>query len=264
MTSALVGLVLGFGIIIVSIFLITDDRMIFIDIAGASIVIGGTVASSLIMYTFEKLKELFKVSLTVLKKPIDDTQELAVEIMEFLKETSAQRRLMGDKLDSIKDPFFRESMEMIVEKVDADSMESLLNDRIAVIKLRHDSYINMLKTIGKIPPVFGMTGTVIGLVALLQGLGGDLGVKNLGPAMAVGLITTLYGLLLPNLTFIPMAENLAYKSKIDMRKRKLTLAAAVLVAEGESLLMIQESINSMLPVEIRMDVMGVNEGKAAA
>ncbi len=103
-----------------------------------------------------------------------------------------------------------------------------------------------------------MIGTVIGLVALLQGLGGTMGAANLGPAMAVGLITTLYGLVISNLFFVPMSENLALKSAVDMKKRKLVMQAIALISMGEQAPIIQESLNSMTKPEQRKDVLGIN------
>ena len=64
----------------------------------------------------------------------------------------------------------------------------------------------MLKSMGDLAPAWGMVGTLIGLVLMLAGFGGEGGADNLGGGMAAALITTLYGAVFANLFFLPMAQ----------------------------------------------------------
>lgn len=267
MGSAIFGLLLGFGIAIASVFHLANNKAIFLDPMGILIVVGCTFAAAFITFPAKKVIELSKIMILVLRKQTDEAPALVKEIIELARETGAERSALQSSLPRIHDPFFKEGVGLIVDRFDADRIEVILRDRIRVAHELHESHANMLKTLGKYPPAFGLVGTVIGLVALLEGMGGEGGAKNLGPAMAVGLVATLYGLIVANLVFVPMGENLAYKSTFDMRKRRIAMVAVMLLKANETPLVIQETLNSMLRIHERVDVLGVgggNTGRNAA
>jgi chemotaxis protein MotA len=252
-----VGIISGLGVIALSVHLVSEDVSIFVNGAGLLIVLGGTLSAALVTFSFRELKTLGRIGRSALRRPFDDTAELIVEIIQFVNETKSNRTAIQQNMDRVNNLFLREGLQLIVDRVSSDKIVSILVERMLVIKDEHAMSVRMLRTLGKYPPAFGMMGTVIGLVAVLQGLGGALGAGNLGPAMAVGLITTLYGLLASNLFFVPMADNLMLKSAIDLKKRKIVSQAVVMISQGEKAAAIQDSLNSMTKPSQRRDVLGL-------
>ncbi len=111
------------------------------------------------------------------------------------------------------------------------------------------------RTLSKFPPAFGLMGTTLGMIALLQGLGEDGAADKIGPSMAIALITTLYGLAVSNFILIPIAENLAKQAQEDLTMRLMIVEGIMLIQEGEPTKYIEESIKSyLLPSETKRTV----------
>jgi chemotaxis protein MotA len=145
-----------------------------------------------------------------------------------------------------------------------DELEEILNDRIVTKQREEEKVIGMIRVLAKFPPALGLLATVLSLITLLDGLGGDsLGVNSLGPAMAVGLVGTLYGIVLANLVFAPIAENLHAKTMLEVQNRRIALVGLSLIAQKKNPLLVQEMVNSQLSPRERVDVLGINERGAA-
>jgi chemotaxis protein MotA len=100
------------------------------------------------------------------------------------------------------------------------------------------------------PPAFGLLGTTLGMIALLQNIGSPDSFKLIGPAMAIGLVATLYGIAVANLVFIPMGENLSKLNKEDQVSRKIVLTGVKLLRAKEHPVIVEEFLKSyLLPSE---------------
>lgn len=262
MGSAIFGILIALAIVIGSIIETTEKKSIFLDPVGILIVVGGTISAAIITFPFKDVLSILKISWAVFTKDVNDAPQLVQSIIELARDTRGDVRALQSSLDSIKDPFLKDAVGLIVDRHEVDKIEMILRDRIRAHQERNESNANMLRTLAKYPPALGIVGTVLGLIAMLQGLGGKLSQGNLGPAMAVGLVATFYGLILTNFVLTPMSENLALKSYKDIHKRMIVLQGVLLIKNAESPLVIQEALNSHLTVSNRVDVLGVNGGKS--
>ena len=102
------------------------------------------------------------------------------------------------------------------------------------------------KTLGKFPPAFGLVGTSLGMIGLLQGLGKADAFQSLGPAMSVALVATFYGLILANVIIIPVGENLTRASQLDLVARRVVVDGVRLLKEGKHPLLVEEYLKSYL------------------
>jgi chemotaxis protein MotA len=114
----------------------------------------------------------------------------------------------------------------------------------------------------KYPPAFGMIGTVVGLIALMASIGGNIDMSSIGTYMAVALTTTLYGLALSNFIFKPIADNMEMGSSRSLRARQMILESMILVKHRASLLVIQDTLNSFLPITENIDIMSTHAKEA--
>lgn len=239
---------------------VNSSYQIFWDPVGILLVVGGTVFVSLITFGPKEVFILIRTSFKVMGQNGDDAPLVATEIIALARDTRGNVNDLQQRLESIKFPFLRDGIILVCERLDERKIEQILRDRIKVKQEMDESTANMLRTLAKYPPSFGIIGTVLGLIALMMQLGTDGGAARLGPAMAVGLVATLYGLVLTNFVLQPVAENLQLKSYKDIRKRQIAMVGVMLIKNGETSVVIQEAINSMLPVAKRVDVLGLGDG----
>ena len=235
---------------------ITSNYMIFWDPVGVALVLGGTIIVAFITFPAQEVFALFKNALLLMRQPTDEGEAVAQEIILIAKETRGSANALQGVLTSVKNDFLRDSLNLIVDRIEPARIESIVRDRIKIKQETDETSSNMLKTLAKYPPSFGIIGTVLGLIAMLMQLGQG-GTEKLGPAMAVGLVATLYGLLLTNFLIQPLAENLALRSVREVRRRQMVLLGVVLMCAGEQAVVVQEAVNSLLPEHRRSDVLGV-------
>ena len=100
--------------------------------------------------------------------------------------------------------------------------------------------------LGKFPPAFGLVGTSLGMIALLQGLGEADAFERLGPSMSIALVATFYGLILSNVFIIPMGEHLSTLSDDDLIMRRIVVDGVMLIKEQKHPLLVQEFLKSYL------------------
>jgi chemotaxis protein MotA len=237
---------------------------IFWDPVGILIVVGGTITVACTTFSPKKVWKLTKTSFTVMQQKNDDASLLAAEIIALAKDTFGDLAQLQEKNAGIQNLFLKDGIGLIIDRHEASDIENIMRDRIRIKQENDDSTANMLKTLAKYPPSFGIIGTVLGLIALMLQLGTEGAAEKMGPAMALGLVATLYGLVFTNFILQPLAENLAIKSHEDVRKRQIAMLGVLLIKNGKSPLIIQESVNSLLPVSERVDVLGVGGGSGTS
>lgn len=263
MSSYLVGFIFSLLVTLLPILFMAKNKAIYISLEGILVVIGGTIAIALASYPIQKVKLMLKCIFVVTRKEIDDKQVIATEIIKIAQSTRGERGLIQAQLERVRHPFIKDGLLLILDKLE-DDLESILSDKIVSKKREDEKIIGMIKNLAKFPPALGLLATVLSLITLLDGLGGgDFGMASLGPAMAIGLVGTLYGIVLANMVFAPVAENLAAKSALDQQNRQIALTGLVLIAQKRSPVVIQEMVNAMMPPGARVDILGLEEKEAA-
>ncbi len=250
--TAIIGLltaiaVLGYGTISA-----TSNWKIFLDPHAIAIVIGGTMAATLICFPFSTIRTLFTVFFKkILGKFAGTHSSLIEEIVILSKGYREDSQFLKNSVNAIKFPFLKEAIELMVEGgIPEDKMDAILQQRAATHFKRYEDEANIFKVMGKFPPAFGLLGTTLGMIALLQNIGSPDSFKLLGPAMAIGLVATLYGIAIANLVFIPMGENLIKLNKEDQVSRKMVIVGIKLLREKEHPLIVEEFLKSyLLPFE---------------
>jgi chemotaxis protein MotA len=203
----------------------------FLNGPAILIVIGGTVGACLIYYPLHKVLGIF----TIVKKAfLAHTESYPERVGELARLAETARRegllALGARVDQIPDRFFRRSMQMAIDGTDPAEIAGVMGREIAATGERHRLGADVLSTMGTFAPAMGMIGTLIGLVNMLQGLNNP---ANIGPAMAVALLSTLYGALLSNLVFFPLSGKLRYRSWRETTLLEMTLEGVLSIAEGD-------------------------------
>src|SRR5690606_8159141 len=143
-----------------------------------------------------------------------DEQNLGELIETFIHLSDRARRegllSLETELEEVPDPFIRKGILLAVDGIEPDVINDIMTAEIVAMEERHKKGRSILEKAGEYAPAWGMVGTLIGLVLMLKGLNDP---STLGPNMAIALLTTLYGTLLANLFFLPLASKLSLKTE---------------------------------------------------
>ncbi len=127
------------------------------------------------------------------------------------------------------DRFAAKAIEMVVDGVEGDTIRKAMTFDLDNLHARHQTCIGLFKSMGTYFPAWGMIGTLVGLITLLQSLDDP---SMIGASMAVAMITTFYGSVLANFFALPVAGRLAEKSRNEIRLKEMVMEAVLGIQAG--------------------------------
>jgi chemotaxis protein MotA len=250
--GTLIGIISSLVVFSVAVVFTLTNSSVLIDFHAILIVVGGTLAASLICFPMDQMVKLFKVFFKrVLGTNKKDYNQIINDIGILSKAWRRSKSDFEGALAAIRDPFLRDAGRALFW-LEGDISEAELRDLLdTMIATHYDEYMDeakIFRTLGRFPPAFGLMGTTLGLIALFQALGGSDGASAIGPGMAVALCATLYGLFLANFVFIPIAENLEKQTHEDMVARKMIAESVMLIqAKKPTKYVIEKAKSFLLP-----------------
>jgi chemotaxis protein MotA len=221
-----------------------DNMSSFIDVPSIAITVGGAFAALFIAFPLSTVVKLPKwMGICFLPKKYNP-QDYIEEIIDFAKEARIKGLLsLEDKLATANDPFLKSSLMLVVDSVEPEKVRNLLQAELDKLDDRHGEGKNFMDMGGAFAPGFGMIGTLIGLINMLK----DMSDPNaIGPAMATALITTLYGSMLANLFFSPMANKLQARHNEEYLCLELVCEGVEAIQAGENPKFIEEKLNMLV------------------
>ncbi|MEF2229816.1 MAG: motility protein A [Pseudodesulfovibrio sp.] len=247
--GTIIGIVLSFGLV-VSAILTGSSLMIFVSIPSVFIVIGGTLGAALVNYPMSYVIGV----IGVIKNTFFSNLESPQDVIERFKDYANRARREGilslePLIKEIDDDYMRKGLQLTVDGLEPQTIQEILETEISYLSERHAMGADVVAVMGTLAPAMGMIGTVIGLVQMLQTMSDP---STIGPAMAVALLTTLYGALLANLLFNPMSGKLKARSKEEVLLREMIMEGILAISKGENPRIIEEKLNSYLPPKDRV------------
>lgn len=248
--STLGGLILCATLIIFGIM--EGGQLInFYNLPSVLIVGLGSPAAVAICYPMNVFVNMFKVTKQAVTYQPRDTKE----ILRTLQEMSNRARREGtlaleEFIDSLEDDFFSRGVQLVVDGHEPSSIEDLLFNEIDKIKERHEEGIGMWENMALLSPAFGMIGTLIGLVNMLQQLDDP---TTIGPSMAVAILTTLYGSLMANVVALPISKKLKYRSDQEIQEKELIAQGLLSILVRETPRFLIDRLNTQLAPTQRLE-----------
>jgi chemotaxis protein MotA len=245
--SAVLGFLIAAIVVYFGVSYGIDNSGVFLNFHAFIIVVGGTLAVSLICFPISHFWNMIKVLFRVLTgKAEHQLYETIAEVVEVSR-LQNQGQSLDALIQNLKNPFLKESLALVAQKGLSDvELLEVLDKRVEMQNEAYRSESNTFKTIGKFPPAFGLVGTSLGMIALLQGMGESNGFERLGSSMSIALVATFYGLILANVLIIPVGENLARQSEQDLAIRRMVVDGVLLVKDKKHPLLVEEYLNSYL------------------
>ncbi|MCC7402759.1 MAG: MotA/TolQ/ExbB proton channel family protein [Bdellovibrionales bacterium] len=246
--KSLIALVMAGTVFVFGVFTATNNPNAFLDFHAGLIVFGGTVAVAAIAFQIDRILVMLKVFYSrVMKTAKVDFVGLIKELMLLSEAYRTNDPNLKSLVENSKDWFIKESMGVLLDDfMSHEELNEILTLRTNTIYFRYIEDAKKFKALGKFPPAMGLMGAVLGMIALLQTLGQPGSEGNIGPAMAVALVATLYGIALANLVILPIAENLADGARETYAKNKLIVEGIKLIAQKKNRILLAEELNSYL------------------
>jgi chemotaxis protein MotA len=239
------------GCVFTAIFL-GGSLAIFIHVPSAMVVIGGTIASTLINYPLNKVLSVFKVAKNVFLFKLPAHGEIIRNVVEFATLSRREGLLaLESKLETMEDPFMAKGIRLIIDGFPTETVRDILQIDVDQTSQRHMVGKSILDAMGAAAPAFGMIGTLIGLVQMLQNLDDP---SKIGGGMAVALITTFYGAVTANVLFLPLAGKLGQREKEETLIREIIIEGVIAIQAGDQPQLVEEKLKSFLPPSAREEL----------
>jgi len=244
--ATVIGLIVGILLILAAIFM-GGSIILFINPPSVLIVVGGTLSTVLIRFGLSDVINAFKVAKKAFTVRLSFPSEIIREIVN-LANIARKNGLIVLEQQPIEDPFLKKAIMYCVDGHEAEFIDEVLKKEVNLTVERHELGQKTFSSMGDAAPAFGMIGTLIGLVQMLANMDDP---AAIGPAMAVCLLTTLYGAILGNLVFLPIADKLALRSQEEERNRKLIIEGVMGILKGLNPRVMEEFLQTFLPPKER-------------
>ena len=251
--ATIIGIIGAMGFVLMAMVLGGDLGM-FLNVPSILIVFFGTLFVVLSQFT---IGQFFGAGKIAGKAFMFKTESPEAQIEKIVEMADAARKggFLALEEAEIENPFMQKGVNMLVDGHDVEVVRETMAKDISMTTERHEFGASIFKGMGDVAPAMGMIGTLIGLVAMLSNMDDP---KSIGPAMAVALLTTLYGAVLANIVFNPIAEKLGLRSVEEKLNQSLILDGIIGIADGQNPRVIEGILKSYLAAGKRSN--GEEEG----
>lgn len=255
--ATIIGTLFGFLLVLGAIAHGTSNYYSFLSAEGFLIVIGGSIANAFMSFQANYVVQAFFSIGAMIKKPIATREGLKSEILRlirwaFLVHNKGLAGLEGEIGTKIKEPLLRYGMELVVTGYSGAIIRSLMNTAVEAEYERRITPVIVLKNMASTAPAFGMVGTLVGMVIMLQNIQADM--SQIGGGLAIALLATLYGVIFARLVCLPAADKLQQKEEIMRFRNFMMTEGLVLLAEKQTPRYMQDRLNSFLEPSIHFNL----------
>ncbi|AVJ56777.1 flagellar motor protein PomA [Idiomarina sp. OT37-5b] len=239
--ATLIGIIGAIGFVIAAIVL-SGDIGLFINVQSILIVVGGSLFVTLANFSLGQFFATGKVMAKAFFFKIEHPQELIDTAVE-MADSARKGGFLALEEAEIPNRFFRKGIDMLVDGHDAEVVRQTLSKDIQMSFSRHEEGARFFTVLSDIAPAMGMIGTLIGLVGMLSNMDDP---KAIGPAMAVALLTTLYGAFMANVICIPVKNKLLLRAEQEKLNQQLILDAILGIQDGQNPRVIEGMLRNYL------------------
>jgi chemotaxis protein MotA len=241
--GTIIGILIGFGLVFWAI-IAGGGVLLFFDVPSLMIVFGGVIAAVLMSNTLAVVRGVPGVVLRAFIHRASSQQEILDLLIKYADLARRDGMLaLEEEAEKAPDPFLKKALRLAVDGTDAELIGMILRLELASLQARHKSGQETLRVAGDFAPAFGMLGTLIGLIQMLQNLDDP---SKIGGGMAVALVTSFWGSLLANCVFLPLAGKLKNRSSEETAVRRLIIQGITSIQGGDSPRIVKEKLHTFL------------------
>ena len=230
--ASIVGFIGGLAMIMLGVMTSGGSVLDILNLPSLLGTVGGSYFSLWIAAPMNQAIGIWKILGRCFKK-YEFGEEKTIRDMVRLSEQARREGILAleDSLDDLEDKFLSKGLHLMVDGHDGSAIRAILENEMAQTESRHMEWISIVNAWAGYAPGFGMMGTVIGLIGMLNNLEDK---SSLGPNMATALITTLYGSFIANWLFGPMANKLSWQNGREMRSKEMVLEGVLSIQTGDN------------------------------
>lgn len=244
--ATLLGLVGALGVVMAAI-ITGGSPIMFFNIPSVLIVLAGTMLVVMIKFNMAHFLGAFKVALRAFSNKMENPEEIVQKIVE-LATIARKEGLLALENAQIDNEFLQRGVQMVSDGNSPEVVSNVMTKDLQHTIDRHQWSAKVFTATGDVAPAMGMIGTLIGLVAMLANMDDP---KAIGPAMAVALLTTLYGTLMATVVAIPIADKLKFRAMEEERIQKMVVDGLLSIQAGQNPRIIESMLKSYLPTSKR-------------
>ena len=246
--ATVIGLVAGIALVGITIMM-GGQFALFINIPSMILVFGGTIAATLINFPLSDVLSVFNTAKNSFIHRAEPTENLIEKLVEFA--TVARREgilALESHAGEAGDEFLQQSIQLAIDGTAPELIKDILTTEIAFMEDRHSMGQGILGAMGAFAPAFGMIGTLIGLIQMLATLDDP---SKIGAGMAVALLTTLYGAVLANLIFLPVAGKLKVRTALELLQKEIIIEGILSIQSGDNPRIVEQKLKAFVSPDIR-------------
>ncbi len=244
--ATLIGVLIAWALILGTIAM-GSGALVFVNIPSLIIVLGGTLAVVMMRYSLSQFIGSIKVAMKAFLHKAESAEELISSVVE-LAGIARKEGLLALEGQEITNPVLATGIRMLVDGHEPGIVKKALSTEMNETVKRHKIGQELFKSVGDAGPAMGMIGTLVGLVQMLANMSDP---KSIGPAMAVALLTTLYGAMLANMFALPVSDKLKLRSAEEQMNKNIIIQSVLGIQEGQNPKVLEELLNNYLPVSKR-------------
>ncbi len=242
--ATVVGVLLGFALVVMAI-LLGGDVTSYLNAPSVLVGVGGATAATM---ASQPLGRFLKIPRVVANTLFSKTQEPGAVISQIVGLAEVARRdgilALEGMIGEMRDEFLVRGIQMAVDGTDPEVIQAVMETELENLLDRHESGKGMLEALGRYAPAFGMIGTLVGLVAMLSNMDDP---SKIGAGMAAALLTTLYGALLANILFLPLADKLSLRSAEEALAKTIVIHGVMSIQSGDNPRTVESKLITFMP-----------------
>ncbi len=241
--GTIIGIFVGLGLIFSSI-LMGGGLMLFLDVPSLLIVFGGVVATVLMSFPMSVVVQVPGIVMKTFMFKAQAPEEILTLIIRYAEVARRDGMLaLEEEAEKAPDEFLKKALRLAVDGTDAELIGMILRLELRALEDRHKTGKNVLATAAEFAPAFGMIGTLIGLIQMLQVLDDP---SAIGGGMAVALVTSFWGAFLANTIFLPLSGKLGNRSAEETAVRRLIIQGITSIQGGDSPRIVKEKLHTFI------------------
>lgn len=244
--ATLIGLIGSFGIVVAAMVL-GGSALLFLNVPSLLIVVVGSLMVVLMKFSMGQFLGAVKVAAKAFIFKLDDIEELIPTVVS-LADVARKGGLLALEEEELENEFLQDGISMLVDGHDGEVVRNMLTKDMKQTLDRHKWGAKVFEALGDVAPAMGMIGTLVGLVQMLANMDDP---QSIGPAMAIALLTTLYGAILANMFAIPIADKLALRSVEEGRLKSMCIDGLSAIQAGQNPRVIESMLKTYLATSRR-------------
>ena len=243
--GTIAGLVIAVAAILISVVVSGGSITGMINGPSIFVVIVGTLGATIVSFPIARLLKLHTV---ILKSIFSKPGDAVATIKDLVRYAEVARRegilSLENLISEMRDPFIVRGVKMAVDGTDPELIKTIMDTELEALMERHGQGKQILDTIGRYAPAFGMIGTLMGLITMLSNMDDP---SKIGPGMAIALITTLYGACIANIFTGPLGDKLRARDTEEVLIKTIIISGVMAIQSGDNPRIVESKLMTFLP-----------------